>query len=57
MRLLAYATHYWSNGGMKALFCEHEGYFGAIGCLLELMKTTNEEKMINKEEDVASGDA
>ena len=23
---------------MKALFCEHEGYFGAVGCLLELMK-------------------
>ena len=24
---------------MKALFCQHEGYFGALGCLLELMKT------------------
>ena len=24
---------------MKALFCQHEGYFGAVGCLLELMKT------------------
>ena len=30
---------FWSNGTMKALFCEHEGYFGAVGCLLELMKT------------------
>ena len=28
-----------SQGAMKALFCQHEGYFGAVGCLLELMKT------------------
>jgi len=31
--LLAYATDYWSRGTIKALFLEHEGYFGAIGCL------------------------
>jgi type II pantothenate kinase len=39
MRSLSTAMEFWSNGTMKALFCEHEGYFGAAGCLLELMKT------------------
>ena len=39
MRLLAYAMEFWSDGTLKALFLEHEGYFGAVGCLLELMKT------------------
>ncbi|XP_018328170.1 pantothenate kinase 3 isoform X3 [Agrilus planipennis] len=34
MKMLAYAMDYWSNGTMKALFLEHEGYFGAVGCLL-----------------------
>ena len=33
MQLLAYATDYWSKGRIKALFLEHEGYFGAVGCL------------------------
>lgn len=35
MKLLAYAMDYWSDTTLKALFLEHEGYFGAIGCLLE----------------------
>lgn len=39
LKLLAYAMHFWSDGALKALFLEHEGYFGAVGCLLELMKT------------------
>ena len=39
MNLLAYAMDFWSGGQTKALFLEHEGYFGAVGCLLELMKT------------------
>ncbi len=30
---------FWSKGTLKALFLEHEGYFGAIGCLLELLRT------------------
>lgn len=38
MRMLAYAMQFWSKGTLKALFLEHEGYFGAVGCLLELMK-------------------
>ncbi|CAG0890529.1 unnamed protein product [Darwinula stevensoni] len=38
MELLAYAMDFWSAGHQKALFLEHEGYFGAVGCLLELMK-------------------
>lgn len=39
MKLLAFAMEFWSRGTLKALFLEHEGYFGAVGCLLELMKT------------------
>lgn len=39
MKLLAYAMEFWSKGTMKAVFLEHEGYFGSVGCLLELMKT------------------
>lgn len=35
---LAFAMEYWSQGKTKALFMQHEGYFGAVGCLLELMK-------------------
>lgn len=41
MKLLAYAMDYWSNGQLKALFLEHEGYFGAVGALLELLKMTD----------------
>ncbi|KAJ0169831.1 hypothetical protein K1T71_014437 [Dendrolimus kikuchii] len=36
MKLLSYAMSYWSKGALKALFLEHEGYFGAVGCLLNL---------------------
>ena len=39
MKLLATAMDFWSAGAMKALFCMHEGYFGAIGSLLKLMST------------------
>lgn len=35
MNLLSYAVNYWSKGDMKALFLEHEGYFGAVGCFVE----------------------
>ncbi|XP_036023008.1 pantothenate kinase 1 isoform X1 [Onychomys torridus] len=38
MKLLAYAMDFWSKGQLKALFLEHEGYFGAVGALLELFK-------------------
>jgi len=34
MRKLAYAMEFWSKGKSKALFLEHEGYFGAVGALL-----------------------
>ncbi|KAG8539128.1 hypothetical protein GDO81_021386, partial [Engystomops pustulosus] len=40
IKLLAYALDYWSKGQLKALFLEHEGYFGAVGALLELLNTT-----------------
>lgn len=39
MKLLAFAMDYWSEGEMKALFLQHEGYFGALGCLLEFNST------------------
>lgn len=39
MNLLSYAMDFWSNGQTKALFLQHEGYFGAVGCLLEYMNT------------------
>ncbi|XP_054714055.1 pantothenate kinase 3-like [Uloborus diversus] len=39
MKLLAYAMEFWSRGSLKALFLEHEGYFGAVGCLQELMRS------------------
>ncbi|KAL8560272.1 hypothetical protein ACOMHN_006003 [Nucella lapillus] len=38
MKLLAYAMDFWSRGALKALFLEHEGYFGATGCLMEYLK-------------------
>ncbi|KAH0615746.1 hypothetical protein JD844_026159 [Phrynosoma platyrhinos] len=40
MKLLAYALDYWSKGQLKALFLEHEGYFGAVGALLELLHSS-----------------
>ncbi|KAK5882712.1 hypothetical protein CesoFtcFv8_021269 [Champsocephalus esox] len=41
-KLLAYAMDFWSKGQLRALFLEHEGYFGAVGALLELHKTTED---------------
>ena len=35
MRLLAFAMEYWSQGSIRALFLEHEGYFGALGSMLQ----------------------
>ncbi|XP_038070864.1 pantothenate kinase 3-like isoform X2 [Patiria miniata] len=37
MKLLSYAMDFWSNGSRKALFLQHEGYFGAVGAFLELI--------------------
>lgn len=37
MKLLAYAMEFWSSGALKALFLEHEGYFGAMGSLITLV--------------------
>ncbi|XP_060781719.1 pantothenate kinase 2, mitochondrial [Neoarius graeffei] len=41
MKLLAYALDYWSKGQLKALFLRHEGYFGAVGALLELSNSSS----------------
>lgn len=38
MQMLAFATDYWSKGTIKALFLEHEGYFGALGCLKNFIR-------------------
>lgn len=37
MKQLSHAMDFWSKGKFKAVFLEHEGYFGAVGCLLEYM--------------------
>ncbi|XP_070508599.1 pantothenate kinase 3 isoform X3 [Chironomus tepperi] len=34
MKLLAFAMDYWSDHTLKALFLEHEGYFGCLGTIL-----------------------
>ena len=38
MQMLAFAMEYWSRGNttVRALFLEHEGYFGALGSMLFL---------------------
>jgi pantothenate kinase len=33
-RQLAYAIDYWSKSAMQAQFFHHEGFFGALGCVL-----------------------
>ncbi|CAF2755870.1 unnamed protein product, partial [Rotaria sp. Silwood2] len=41
MRILAYAMDYWSDGQIKAIFLEHEGYFSAVGCLRKFILDAN----------------
>jgi len=48
MRRLAYAMNFWSSGATQALFLQHEGYFGAVGCLLQLMNTDSDSKAHEK---------
>jgi pantothenate kinase len=33
-RALAYAMNFWSGGKIRAVFMEHEGYYGAVGALV-----------------------
>lgn len=47
MKLLAYAMNFWSNGELKALFLEHEGYFGAMGCLCQFNNEISENETLN----------
>ncbi|ORX89453.1 fumble [Basidiobolus meristosporus CBS 931.73] len=35
MKYLSKAIHFWSGGEMKALFLQHEGFFGACGAFLD----------------------
>lgn len=44
-RLLAFALDFWSNGRLKALFLRHEGYFGAVGCLTQLMRSSEARRL------------
>lgn len=44
MRILAYAMDYWSDGKIKAIFLEHEGYFSAVGCLREFITDANNDE-------------
>lgn len=37
MGCISYAINFWSSGKMNALFLKHEGYLGAIGCLISQM--------------------
>lgn len=53
MKLLAYAMDYWSKGTLKALFLQHEGYFGGVGCLLQF----NGELAANGDKSSSSGAA
>ncbi|RHY33069.1 hypothetical protein DYB32_001905, partial [Aphanomyces invadans] len=39
-RTLAYAIDFWSKGEMKAHFCRHEGYLGALGAFLANTNST-----------------
>jgi len=34
VQMLAYAMEFWSQETIRALFLEHEGYFGALGSML-----------------------
>ena len=40
MRMLAYAMEYWSQQTIRALFLQHEGYFGALGSILLKLDST-----------------
>ncbi|XP_018493640.1 pantothenate kinase 3 [Galendromus occidentalis] len=40
MHMLTHAMDFWSRGSLKALFLEHEGYFGAVGCIVEHLRSS-----------------
>jgi type II pantothenate kinase len=35
LKTLAHASDYWSNGLQPALFLKHDGFFGAVGCMVD----------------------
>ena len=37
MDRISFAVNYWSDGKASALFMRHDGYFGAIGCLFDVV--------------------
>uniref|UniRef100_A0AC35U603 Pantothenate kinase n=1 Tax=Rhabditophanes sp. KR3021 TaxID=114890 RepID=A0AC35U603_9BILA len=48
-RLLSNAMDFWSQGTKKALFLNHEGYFGAVGCLDKLVDVTEMRRLLRNE--------
>ncbi|EGD72858.1 hypothetical protein PTSG_04586 [Salpingoeca rosetta] len=38
MMRLSYALEFWSKGVQRALFLKHEGYFGAVGAMLHILR-------------------
>mmetsp|Transcript_45961 Transcript_45961/g.73556 ORF Transcript_45961/g.73556 Transcript_45961/m.73556 type:complete len:197 (-) Transcript_45961:1745-2335(-) len=35
MNTISFAVDYWSKGGLKAMFLQHEGFLGALGAFLQ----------------------
>ena len=48
----AYAVEFWSKGTMRANFLSHDGYLGALGCLMSKLTPTDDAP----DADTASGD-
>lgn len=46
MKALSTAMDFWSHGELRALFLDHEGYFGAVGCLLQLLRCHGDEDVV-----------
>lgn len=50
MIMLSYAMEYWSQGDIKALFLQHEGYFGALGAMLLKLDSDEAEENVSHDE-------
>ena len=46
--------NFWSSGTKKALFLNHEGYFGAVGCLDKLVDVTNRRRIAKEKSAIPS---
>ena len=50
MITLAYTMEYWSQGNIKALFLQHEGYFRALGAMLLKVDSDETGKTVTDDE-------